>query len=216
MLKINNITLVCINGIVNKNSDSIKAINKSLCEIQYDNVIFFTCDLNINNLPNFVKIEFIKSMNWLEYNKFIIQELYKYIKTKYILLIQDDGFVVNPKCFKQDFYLYDYIGAGWSDNCLVPTLKLYNKDFSNLDKYRVGNGGFSWRSNKLMEYGSTLDVEFNGPEDVFYSIIHREKFENNNFKFAPLNIAQEFSQEHIESIISFGFHGKHLLNKFNI
>ena len=48
-----------------------------------------------------------------EWGKFIIYDLYKFIKTNYILLIHPDGFVVNPELWDKKFKDFDYIGAPW-------------------------------------------------------------------------------------------------------
>ena len=56
------------------------------------------------------------------------------IKTEFMLGIHDDGFVINPNLWTDQFLKYDYIGAPWSH-----TIPYYGQ------KYRVGNGGFSLR-----------------------------------------------------------------------
>jgi len=60
------------------------------------------------------------------------------------LLVQPDGFVINPDKWDNQFFEYDYIGAPWEQ---VP--------HSYLDPWgkphRVGNGGFSFRSKKLLD-----------------------------------------------------------------
>lgn len=65
----------------------------------------------------------------------MIKELNKYIETSYVLIIQYDGFILNPDAWTDEFLEYDYIGAPWwyTDDC------------------NVGNGGFSLRSKKLLE-----------------------------------------------------------------
>ena len=72
------------------------------------------------------------------YCKFIVKDLVKHIDTDFVLICQHDGFILNPKAWTDDFYLYDYIGAPWWHQ----------------DHKAVGNGGFSLRSKKLLQVGS--------------------------------------------------------------
>ena len=60
-----------------------------------------------------------------------------YFDTDYVLTFQSDGFILNPDAWTDEFFNYDYIGAPWGDN-----------------RYAVGNGGFSFRSKKLMNFVS--------------------------------------------------------------
>lgn len=43
----------------------------------------------------------------------MIKELNKYIETDYVLIVQYDGFILNPKAWMDEFLEYDYIGAPW-------------------------------------------------------------------------------------------------------
>lgn len=74
-----------------------------------------------------------------EYSSFMIKELNQYVKTEYVLVIQYDGFILNPDAWTDEFIQYDYIGAPW-----------WYDDGKN-----VGNGGFSLRSRKLLEILAT-------------------------------------------------------------
>ena len=70
------------------------------------------------------------------YSKFILQELHKYIKTDFVLIVQWDGWVINASAWRDDFLNYDYIGAVWP---------------WHPEGLRVGNGGFSLRRERLVE-----------------------------------------------------------------
>ena len=106
-----------------------------------------------------------------EYNYFVIYELYKYIKTTHILLVQWDGFVINHKKWLNSFLDNDYIGAPFITR---------SKDFnycrnSNGGFYSVGNGGFSIRSLKLLEAAKKYNLKDNytctkNHEDGFFSV----------------------------------------------
>ncbi len=128
------------------------------------------------------------------------------------MVIQSDGYVINPDLWRDDFLNYDYIGAPFP---------LPNDDFSYRDSnnniFRVGNGGFSLRSKKLIELPNKLKLEwkpFHGyyNEDGFICGMYRNIYENHGIKFAPLDIAKYFSHEieipETKDIKPFGFHGK--------
>jgi len=82
---------------------------------------------------------------------------------------------------------------------------------------RVGNGGFSLRSKKLLSLPTKLNIEWKSyfdywNEDGFFCVHNREILETNGCVFAPVSVAAQFSHEketkETEGIIPFGFHGK--------
>ena len=44
-----------------------------------------------------------------DYNYFMIKNLWAYIYTEYVLIIQYDGIAANKLAWKDDYYRYDYI-----------------------------------------------------------------------------------------------------------
>ena len=70
------------------------------------------------------------------YSHFIVKELADYIATDYALVIQWDGFVIDGGMWADEFWNYDYIGAKWPHVA---------------GDFRVGNGGFSLRSKRLLD-----------------------------------------------------------------
>jgi Protein of unknown function (DUF5672)/SEC-C motif len=170
------------------------------------------------NLPASIEHIAIPPIDFLGYSKLMVEDLHKYIDTKFCLIIQADGFVINPDLWNTRFLEYDYIGAPWP-----PMVSLNNnlRGFS-FDKNRVGNGGFSLRSKKLLETCSQIKFDqLNLPiksEDIVICHYLYEEMLKADIKFAPLELASQFS---IESQISglnrdlknsFGFHGKHWLS----
>ena len=66
------------------------------------------------NLSEDIKYKRIKAFhNVVVCGKFIIYDLHNYINSKYIILVHDDGFIVNPLLWDNNFLNYDYIGAPW-------------------------------------------------------------------------------------------------------
>ncbi len=132
------------------------------------------------------------------YSKFAINELDKFVDTEFVLIIQYDGFILNPNAWTDDFLAYDYIGAPWW------------KD----EKYIVGNGGFSMRSKKLTSIlkEEQFKLKTDIPEDWYICVTIREELEKRGIKFAPAEVARRFSFESNEKdgvvwISQFGFHG---------
>lgn len=169
--------------------ETITALIKSSEEINFYDCILLSDELP-NNLPkkiSFHKINKISSSE--EYSRFCLFELTKYIKTEYVLIVQYDGYVLRPSKWQDTFLKYDYIGAPWPSGLF---------DGSHL---RVGNGGFSLRSKKLLDSMTVLNLPFtdNGTghysEDLQICVFYRTVLENSGIKFAPPKIAAEFSHE---------------------
>lgn len=209
MVNLNNITLVSVTSV---NVDrTIRALKHSTQGISFGEVLLLT-DKDVS--PSGIKTIKIDQLDYIAYSKFIVYELHKFINTDFALIIQDDGFVINPNKWNDKFLNFDYIGAPFpipnpSDNIS------YRDPFGNL--VRVGNGGFSLRSKKLLELPTKLDLEWKPyfgyyNEDGFFAVHNKHLFEENGCKFAPVEIAAEFSHEkqtnETVGIIPFGFHGK--------
>lgn len=191
-LQLKNVTLVCLDCV--NYGEAISAIRKSLFQVDFAKALFLT-DITAYN-PNFpfeiVKIPKISSKE--EYSQFVIKELYKYVDTDYVLLIQHDGYVLNGESWDEDFLKYDFLGAPW----------LYT------DKKNVGNGGFSLRSRKLLTVLGTDDfIEATDPEDQAIGRLYRDYLiKTHGISFAPEDLADKFSFELREPICkTFGFHG---------
>ena len=193
-MKLDNITLVCF-GSRNQYDACIKAIEYSCREISFNSVYLFSDkDLKIadKRIENIVVTTFNSVSEW---GKFIIFELYQYIKTPYIFLIHEDGFIVNPNQWRDDFLKYDYIGAPWPKS---------NDGYSYISpkgkQIRVGNS-VSIRSKKILELPSKLKLDWDDAhlsmfhEDGFLCVQHHETLVNNGISFAPYELACHFARE---------------------
>lgn len=209
MLNLSNVTLIAVTSV--KIPQTIKALEYSCRNINFGKVKLVS-DTIPENLPPIISFEFIEKMNNIdEWNYSIIYKLGKYIDTEYAMLIHDDGFIINPQSWKEEFLEYDYIGAPWP---------LPNDDFSfrdiNGDIIRVGNS-VSLRSKKLIDLPVDLNLEwksFHGyyNEDGFICVNYRHVYLNHGMKFANIDLAKHFSHEtpipEIEGIVPFAFHNK--------
>lgn len=123
----------------------------------------------------------IKSISSIEdYSEFLIKKLNEYVNTDFVLVIQYDGFILNPSAWTNEFLQYDYIGAPW----------WYKDD------YNVGNGGFSLRSKKLLDIleNDIYVTEFH-PEDHCICRVYGSYLKEKGIKFAPEKLASKFSIE---------------------
>jgi hypothetical protein len=149
--------------------------------------------------------------NVQEYSRFCAEELVKHVDTDYVLIVQYDGFILNPDSWTDEFLEYDYIGAPW----LVADWSVTDFNFpTNLLGTRVvGNGGFSLRSKKFLEVSAKLMREKKipqiHPEDVSLCIWHKDLLNKEDISIAPPELAQRFSIEGDDDIYDkqFGFHG---------
>ena len=213
----NNITLVAASDI--KIEETLIALYKSANLLSPYKTIFFSSKIKLlNKKYDFILHKRIDPLRTLsDYSSFLIFELHKYVETSHVLIVQWDGYILNPKKWSDSFLNYDYIGAPFIPRINDP---FYSRD-SKGNFYVIGNGGFSLRSKKLLEAPSKFklvdDLAYtNSNEDGFFCVLHRKFLEGKGFKWAPFQTAQRFSIEtpiNFRSLINlpFGFHGKKML-----
>src|SRR5690606_10731811 len=116
-----------------------------------------------------------------EYSEFIITQLWRYVTTSHVLIIQHDGYVLDGSIWSDAFLEYDYIGAPWLHQ----------------DGRNVGNGGFSLRSKRLMHIMASDDfIQARHPEDEVIGRLYRGYLEGKyKIQFAPEEVAHRFSYE---------------------
>lgn len=139
-------------------------------------------------------IEALKDID--AYSRFMLKELHAHVQTDHVLVVQWDGFIVDPTLWHDEYLKWDYIGAPWYPGGKGPGY--------------VGNGGFSLRSRKLLAATPHLSTLAGEPEDMticvhqFYAL-HTQ----HDIQVAPVDLAKEFSCEYGAYRRSFGFHGMH-------
>jgi hypothetical protein len=201
MIELNKVTLVAISSI--NINETIDALQKSKESIKFFDCILLTHERpeNLPNDINFIKIRHLESKD--EYSRFCIYELKNFIKSEFVLVVQHDGYVLRPYKWKDYFMEYDYIGAPWPNDGIWSFV-------------RVGNGGFSLRSKKMLDVPTELNLHFDVTEEAPYRsedmrlcVYFRKELEGYGIKYAPVNIAAEFSHElNVPEIVDepFGFH----------
>jgi len=198
-----NVSIICIDD---RNIDSaIYSIETSSKYINFGKKILITNESLLSQKKNFllkqlnIEVHLIPKISSInDFSFFCLNNLIDYVKTDYCLLVQWDGWVINPYNWNSSFLDFDYIGATW------PQYKYNN----------VGNGGFSLRSKRLLEASKEMVNVKNPPlcdliEDDFICREFRDDFINfYEIKFPSEKLADEFSIERKPwTNESFGFHG---------
>ena len=204
MIELNNVTLCTVSSV--HIDHHIRALKYSSQYFKFAKTKFIS-DKEINEPGiEWIKCEQMNSQH--DYSFFMVNEFYQYLDTEFVLLVQADGFIINPYKWTDIFLEYDYIGAPWP----------HEPQYGFAGDARVGNGGFSLRSKKLIDMPIKLNLPYRNKqedrwhEDGYYCINQRKTLEENGCKFAPLEVAKHFSHEiheaDLEGIEPFGFHGR--------
>ena len=202
--KIPDVTLVSV--ACTKVPETIEAMRKCQSQMEFNRSLLLTHE--DVKLPG-IEVAKIDKLDYKGYNEFVAMKLWQYIGTDFVLLVQNDGLITDVSKWDDRFMNYDYIGAPWpvpNDNTTyrTPGNKLI----------RVGNGGFSFRSRRLLRAPTILGLEFTDlgtgfpHEDGFLCVHYGEVLENAGIKFAPIDLAAKFSTELTvpETVDSFGKH----------
>ena len=173
---------------------TVKALRASLDQVRFARAVLFSdrCPPSIQGTGiEWCRIARIASK--FDYSRFILHELGSHISTSHALCVQWDGYVLRGEAWKPEFLNCDYIGAPWPH-------------FS--DGKKVGNGGFSLRSKRLLQATSELPYDNSSPEDVVVARIFRDRLEAQGIRFASESLARQFAYERIPpNGEEFGFHG---------
>jgi hypothetical protein len=153
----------------------ILAADISMEHIEFADVKLLT-SLSAPRAKHIVTIQHIGSTE--EYSRFVIEKLDEYVDTPHVLIIQYDGFVLNPGAWEDDFLKYDYTGAPWFVR--QSSVTRFGFPVETRGTWVVGNGGFSLRSKRLLKSCTELAkhqafAEYH-PEDTQICVHHRTQF----------------------------------------
>jgi hypothetical protein len=207
MVNLESVTLIALTSV--RLEQTVKALEYSCKGINFAKVKLIS-DVKPDNLPDYITHEFTNKMSNIDdWSYAAIYELGKHVDTEFAILVHEDGFIVNPECWSDEFLKYDYIGAPWP----IP-----NDDFSyrdiNSELIRCGNS-VSLRSKRLIDLPVKLNMEwkaFHGyyNEDGYICVNNRHIYKENGMKFADIDVAKYFSHEtmvpEISGITPFAFH----------
>ena len=194
MLTLPGVTLVCIDTV--NHALALRALMKSRAAINFARTLFLT-----DALPNgvaaspsvdIVTISPLTSRD--HYSRFVLKQLLPFVETTHLLLVQWDGYAVNPEAWDDSFSDTDYVGAKWH---------WYD------DGMRVGNGGFTLRSRKLLQALQDPRIALVDLEDTTIGRTFRPLLERDyGIRFADEALADRFAFEAAYPIgTPFGFHG---------
>lgn len=194
MLNLPQVTLVCVDTRLPRMALDAMAI--SMKQVRFADAVLFTAPGHgLSNVPSDIRVVEVEQINSIEaYSHFLLKDLGPYIATSHLLIVQWDGYVLDPAMWRDAYLEVDYIGAVWPQ---------YN------DLHRVGNGGFSLRSRKLLDALCSEDITVQHPEDVCIARTHRPLLEQRwGIRFADEDLAHQFAFERDrQTPSSFGFHG---------
>lgn len=163
------VTLICADT-TTKVDWSLRAVEKSMQQCDFGEAKL------LSNHP--AAKHQIKPIEGLDgYSKFCIREMHKYVKTSHALVCQYDGYVLRGEAWSDEFLKYSYIGAPFNPSGVI------------------GNGGFSLRSTKMMQWIAQQNWGDFHPEDSCICVRHRDEIERAGFRFAPSEIAKRFAVE---------------------
>jgi len=216
-MKLDNITLLALGS--TQVRENLMALKYSTKDIDFGAVKFISHERPAK-LPEgiqYEKFHDFDSISYKEFSYYCIYKLVEHVDTEFMLMIHPDGFVINPDSWTDEFLEWDYLGAPW------PIREdAYIDPFGN--HQRVGNGGFTLRSRKILETPQVEEIPFEVNEGTFYKhmnagaynedgnicVHNRHLFEKHGARFAPVELAARFSQElpvqEAEDIKPFGFH----------
>lgn len=174
---------------------SLAAMKRCLDVADFGKALLFTDAENLDLPVGIERVAIPRLGSSAEYSRFVLHEMADWVATSHCLIVQWDGFILDPSAWDEAFLACDYIGAPW------PQFR---------DGHDVGNGGFSLRSKRLML--ALRDPQFvpsDAAEDVVIARINRNWLERDkDMRFADRALAGAFAFERARDVASpFGFHG---------
>lgn len=195
-LELPQVTLCCVD--TRSVPLAMMAVRRCMAVANFGQVLFLGPDPEVSqvSIPAGMQWVSIPELRGIEdYNRIMLRELAPHVKTSHVLVVQWDGFIMDPALWREDFLRWDYIGAPW-----------YHGGHPGM----VGNGGFSLRSRKLLRALQEVPIDFRRPEDMEICV-HQQPLltERHGVRIAPLPVAQDFACEYGPYRPAFGFHGMH-------
>ncbi len=198
-LRLPDVTLVCVDT-VNPNR-AMYAVARSMAWVDFGAAVLITrADHGLSGLPSGLQVvadDTIRSLH--DYSRFMLRGLSPYVRTSHCLIVQWDGFVLDPSMWSDEFLKLDYIGPLWERH--------HRREPCSC------TGGFSLRSRRLLAALLDERIESRQPEDVCIALEYRGYLERHHrIRYADRSTACRFAMEDLYLTPSaFGFHGVHNL-----
>lgn len=197
-LQLPTVTLMCIDCVDVNRAIAVVEHCKTLCDFG-DVKVLTSCP---TDYPH-TKIMPLNSL--VEYSIFMLTRCNQYIETEHVLIVQRDGWILNPNSWDDSWLQYDYV---------APVFNQYDI---------VGSGGFSLRSKKLMDSIASWVPYWDGTPDGANSIQDQLGYYEDGvisfseqlkamYNYAPVSVANQFAQGgnmNLDNYVEFpfGFHG---------
>lgn len=157
--------------------------------------------------PDFIRHVSCQPFGYIEYSLFTLYSLGQLIETDFCLVVQNDGWVIDGRNWRDEFFNYDFIGAPILNLVEFKNNRFHRRlHFSEWTKYcdnlpinmaETQNGGFSLRSRKLLDAFQQLQLNFElSPPDLIHG--------NSN---SPVGFSWERNEAlHLEDFVICGYH----------
>jgi hypothetical protein len=225
------ITIISVNGLQERVGATLNALLLSSRHLPGARCVLVSPYLP-ESTPRHVKHVPIAPIGYLDYSVFVLYCLCAFVETDFALVVQDDGWVLNPDRWQPRFLEYDFVGAPVHiARVHTPAGPRFMRHFTwtsaqpELPIDQVLNGGFSLRSRRALLMPRSLPIPYQVPsvpqlagppyamkfpnhepnEDVQLCTYMRPALEAAGVKFAPLEVAKEFAIEHASKGVHDGF-----------
>lgn len=140
-LQLPDVTIIIADGLNAHRAQKVLDHCTSLCDF---GAVKLLTHLPIDS-PYRVEIMPLKSL--VAYSIWCLTEMHKHFDTSHVLIVQRDGWILNPLSWNNDWLNYDYVAP----------LFVQHDD--------VGSGGFSMRSKAIMEASAKFIGDWDGTEE---------------------------------------------------
>lgn len=192
-LQLPDVTLCAISSV--NIAATVRALRHSMAQARFGEVLLFTDATGIALPPGIRTVPITRLGSAADYSRFVLDRLHPWIATSHCLIVQWDGFIIDPGAWDDAFLSFDYLGAPWPQFA---------------DGHDVGNGGFSLRTRRLLAACAAPEFQSDGlAEDLAICRTHRDMLERRHgMRYADRATAARFSFERDRTAAaSFGFHG---------
>ena len=197
-LRLPQVTLICVDT---ANPDlALRALNHSMRWISFGAAVLVTAPNHTLSPPPGLQIVANETISTVrDYSRFMLRDLLPYVDTSHCLVVQWDGYVLDPTMWRDKFMEFDYLGPIW-------------ERFRNAPRCSC-TGGFTLRSRRLLAALRDEEIQSEKPEDVCIALEYRDRLQDRyGIHYADFEIARQFAIEDLyERPSAFGFHGVHNL-----
>ena len=198
-LRLANVTVACADSV--RPDLAARALEICLDKCDFADAVLFS-DVAVPGRFRSERIAPLRSL--ADYSRFCLRGMPERVHTPFVLVVQWDGYVVDPSAWHRDFARYDYVGAR------APYIAA-----DGSWNWFVGNGGFSLRSRRLLDALPSLPLIDGLNEDRLICQAFRGELKKRfKIRFAPDDVADRFSYEQVRTgAATFGFHGLENLHR---